>query len=115
MLAKCKGPYLMSQQTTEDFIVIVISVQHHSILQQLWCEYYQQGKSEGFDNCDQPSKFAYNWIKIINFSVHVTLKFDGWPWNTIEHLFCTTSSFVHHFKPIGEFKVELQSRNAQFG
>ena len=27
----------------------------------------------------------------------------------------TTSSFMHHFKSIGEFKLELQSRNAQFG
>ena len=31
------------------------------------------------------------------------------------HLFCTMSSFVHHFKAIGEFKLELQSGNAQFG
>ena len=34
---------------------------------------------------------------------------------TIVHLFYTTSSFVHHFVPIGEFKLELQSGNAQFG
>ena len=26
----------------------------------------------------------------------VTLKFDGWPWKTIAHLFYATSSFVHH-------------------
>ena len=25
------------------------------------------------------------------------------------------SSFVHHFKPLGEFKLELLSRNSQFG
>ena len=31
------------------------------------------------------------------------------------HLFYTTSSFVHHFKSIGELKLKLQSRNAQFG
>ena len=31
------------------------------------------------------------------------------------HLFYTTSSSVHHFKAIGEFKLELQSGNAQFG
>ena len=30
----------------------------------------------------------------------VTLKFDGWPWKTIGHLFYTTPSFVHHFKSI---------------
>ena len=45
----------------------------------------------------------------------MTLKFDGWPWKMIGHLFYTTSSFVHHFKSIGELKLKLQSRNAQFG
>ena len=45
----------------------------------------------------------------------VTFKFDIWPWITIGHLFYTTSSFVHHFKAMGEFKLELQSINAQFG
>ena len=34
---------------------------------------------------------------------------------TIGHFFYTTSSFVHHFKSIGEFKLDLQSRNTQFG
>ena len=33
---------------------------------------------------------------------------------TIGHLFYATSSFVHHFIAIGEFKFELQSGNAQF-
>ena len=32
----------------------------------------------------------------------------------IGHLFCAISSFVHHFVAIGEFKLELQSGNAQF-
>ena len=35
-----------------------------------------------------------------------------WPRKTIRHLFYATSSFVHHFVAIGEFKLELQSRNA---
>ena len=56
-----------------------------------------------------------NWIQIVNFSARVTLKFNGWPCKTVGHLFYTTSSFVHHFKSIGEFKLDLQSRNAQFG
>ena len=34
---------------------------------------------------------------------------------TIGHLLYTMSSFVHHFKAIGEFTLELQSGNAQFG
>ena len=33
---------------------------------------------------------------------------------TIGHLFYTTSSFVHHFKSIGEVKLKWQSQNAQF-
>ena len=55
-----------------------------------------------------------NWIQIVNFSAHVTMKFDGWPRKTIGHFFYITSSFVHHFKSIGEFKQDSQSRNAQF-
>ena len=54
-------------------------------------------------------------VKIGDFLSCVTLKFDGWPWKTIGHFFYTTPSFVHHFKSIGEFKLELQSGNAQFG
>ena len=128
---------------------------------------HKQGKSEGFDSCDQPSNlkldsnrqffrpcdreiwwmtsknnralllsyvkfcasFQIHWWIQTGFTVQkrsirveigdmlsrVTLKFDGWPWKTIGHLFYATSSFVHHFVPIGEFKLKLQSRNAQFG
>ena len=42
------------------------------------------------------------------------MKFDGWPRKLIWHFFYTTSSFLHHFKSIGEFKLELQSGNVQF-
>ena len=45
----------------------------------------------------------------------MTFKFDEWPRKTISHLFYTTSNFVYHSKSIGEFKLELQSGNAQFG
>ena len=55
------------------------------------------------------------WVKIDDFFSRVTLKFDGWPWKTIGHLFYATSSFVQHFIPIGEFKLELESGNAQSG
>ena len=54
------------------------------------------------------------WVKIGHFLSRVTLKFDGWPWKTIGHLFYVTSSFVHHFTAISELKLELQSGNAQF-
>ena len=43
------------------------------------------------------------------------MKFDGLLHKTIGELFYTASNFVHHFKSIGEFKLELQSGNAQFG
>ena len=54
-------------------------------------------------------------VKIGDFLSPMTLKFDEWPWKTIGHLFYATSSFMHHFVAIGEFKLELQSGNAQFG
>ena len=55
------------------------------------------------------------WVKINVFLYRVPLKFDRWPWKTIGHLFYATSSFVHHFIAIIEFKLELQSENTQFG
>ena len=54
------------------------------------------------------------WVKIGNFLSRVTLKFDRWHRKTIEHLFYIASSFVYHFTAISEFKLELQSGNAQF-
>ena len=54
-------------------------------------------------------------VKIGDVLSHVTLKFDGWPWKTIGHLYYVASSFVHHFIAIGAFKLELQSGNAQIG
>ena len=50
-------------------------------------------------------------VKIGDFLSRVTLKFDGWPWKTIEHLSSATSSFVHHFIAICVFKQELWSGN----
>ena len=55
------------------------------------------------------------WVKINNFLSHATLKLDRWPWKTIGHIFYATSTFVHHFIAIGEFKLELHSGNDQFG
>ena len=55
------------------------------------------------------------WVKIDDFFSRVTLKFDVWPWKTIGHLFYATSSFVHHFVAVGDFKLELESGNGQFG
>ena len=48
------------------------------------------------------------------FLSRVTLKFDGWPWKSIGHLFYVASSLVHHFIAISELKPKLQSGNAKF-
>ena len=55
------------------------------------------------------------WVKMADFLYRATLRFDRWPWKTIGHLVYATSSFVHRFKDIDEFKLELQFRNAKFG
>ena len=54
-------------------------------------------------------------VKISDLLSRVTFKFNGWPWKTIGHLFYSASSFMHHSVAIGEFKLKLQSGNAQFG
>ena len=76
----------------------------------------EQVKSEGFESCDRPIvRKRTIWVKISDVLSHVTLKLDGWPWKTIGHLSFAVSSFVQHFIAIGEFELELQSGNAQFG
>ena len=47
------------------------------------------------------------WVKFDDFQSRVTLKFDRWSWKTIGHLFLATSSYMHHFIIICEFKLEL--------
>ena len=54
-------------------------------------------------------------VKIGDFFVPCDLEIWWMTSKTIGHLFYTTLSFVHHFKAIGEFKLELQSGNVQFG
>ena len=91
--------------------VIFCPVWHWNLMDDL-----EQGKSEGFESCDRPIvRKRPIWVKIGDVLSRVTLKFDGWPWKTIGHLFFAVSSFVQHFIAIGEFKLELQSGNAQFG
>ena len=71
----------------------------------------------------QIHQWSETWVKVRKCSIRVkigiflscvTLKFDGWPWKTIGHLFYSMSNFVHHFKSISEVKLELKSGNAQF-
>ena len=54
-------------------------------------------------------------VKIGDFLSCVTLKFEGWPWKSIGHLFYVASSIVHHFMAISEIKLQLQSGNAKLG
>ena len=55
------------------------------------------------------------WVKMGDFLSCATLKLYRWPWNTTGHLFCATSSFVHHSIAISKFKLELQSGDTTFG
>ena len=76
----------------------------------------KQGKSEGFESCDRLIvRKRPIWVKIGDVLSRMTLKFDGWPWKTIGHLSFAVSRIVQDFIAIGEFKLELQSWNAQFG
>ena len=70
-------------------------------------------KAMGEVKPELPSGNAQVRSKLVIFLSRLTLKFDTW--KTIGHLFYTTLSFVHHFKAMSEFKLELQSGNAQFG
>ena len=60
-------------------------------------------------------KKRWNKNQIVDISIRMTLKFDGWPRKKIEHLFYTTSNFMHHFVAIRGFKLELRSGNAIIG
>ena len=72
-------------------------------------------KAIGEFKLEVQSRNAQFESKSVIFLSRVTLKFDGWPWKTIGHLFSAASSFVHHFIAISEFKLKLQSGNSQFG
>ena len=61
------------------------------------------------------SRNAHLGSKLAIVLSHVTVKFDVLHWKTITHLFYATSSFLHHFVAICEFKVELRSGNYQTG
>ena len=91
---------------------------HHAyrckyIRQNNWCAMWNKANLR--DLIAATGLVISHWIQIVNFSARVTVKFDGWPCKTIGHLFYATSSFVHHSVAIGEFKLELQSGNAQSG
>ena len=76
----------------------------------------EQGKSEGFESCDRPIvRKRPIWVKIGDVLYRVTLKFDGWPWKTIGHLYYATSSDMHHFVAIGQFKLSYSPETPNLG
>ena len=56
-----------------------------------------------------------NLGQILRFLEPCDLEIWRMTFKKIGHLFYATSSFLQHFVPIGEFKLELQSGNAQSG
>ena len=76
-------------------------------------QYFPNKANMGFHSCDRPSNHKLDSNR--QFSTRVTPKFDGWSRKTKGHFFYTKPSFVNHLKSISEFKLELQSGNAQLG
>ena len=54
-------------------------------------------------------------VKIGDYLSSVTLNFDRWPWKNNRAYFYDSAYFVNHFIAMCEFKLELQSVNAQIG
>ena len=69
-----------------------------------WWKHSQKGVTDG--QTDRQTNRQTDWT--IHRAAWSQLKI-------IRHLFYITSSFVQHLKPLGEFKLELLSGNAQFG
>ena len=101
--------------TTTTTIMITMGMMIMIIIKANTSSFVHHFKSIGELKLDLQSGNAQFGSKSVIFLSHVTLKFDGWPWKTIGNFFYTTLSFVHHFKAIAEFKLELQSRITQFG
>ena len=55
------------------------------------------------------------WVKFNDFWSRATLKFDGWPWKTIGHLFYATSSFVQHFVPLVKSNLSYSPETPNLG
>ena len=82
-----------------------------------WINNIQKSISEGCNSCFRPSNLTQIGFKSLIFCTRMTLKFDEWRQKTIGNLNLSyvAQSFVHQSEAIGEFKLELQSLNAQFG
>ena len=65
-----------------------------------------------FTICCNHTQIGY---KIVNYSACLPFKFSEWPRKTIGHLFYAMSSFVHYFKAINKFQLELQLETPNLG
>ena len=74
----------------------------------------KQGKSEGFDSCDQPSNLFKMDSNRRLFSLR-DLEIWQMTWKNNRAPLLYYIKLCESFQTIGEFKLELQSRNAQFG
>ena len=80
---------------------------------EIWCMTSKNNKAPLLYYIKLCVSFQIHWWIQTEVSLRKrSIRVDG---KTIGHLFYTTSSFVHHLKSIGELKLKLQSRNAQFG
>ena len=85
-------------------------LQGTSLLRQALCIISKPWVNSNWSYSPEMPNLGHNWWLLSR----VTLKFDGWPWKTIEHVFHAASSLVHHFIAISKFNLELQSGKAQF-
>ena len=99
----CKGG---PKQTFDLFAYCILPTIVNILELSILVSFYTVNKANLRDLIAATSQVISNWSQIINFSTCVTVKFDGWPRKTIGHFFYTT---------FNEFKLHLQSRNAQLG
>ena len=67
----------------------------------------EQGKAKGFDSCDRPNNLTQIGFSLCDLEIWwMTSKNNRAPLLYYVKL-------VHHFKSIGELKLELQSKNAK--
>ena len=85
---------------------MVITIESFMMIR--WWEHSQKGVTDGQTDRQTDGRTDRRTENTIHRAAWSQLK-------TIGHLSYPTSSFVHHFVSIGEFKLELQSGNAQSG
>ena len=94
-----------------DFEIWWMTLENNSILHQALCIIPKPWVNSNWSYSSETLNSGQNrqFFVPCDFQIWwITLK-------TIGHLFYTTSSFVHHSKAMGQFKLELQFGYAQFG